>query len=258
MTLIRSWAVLLVAVFWSAAAQGQPAEAPSEASANPDEIILVTGATGRVGRHIVDQLVEQGYTVRGMTRNVERASSEIREDIEWIQGDVREPASLGAAFAGVSKVISAIGSTRDPGNGAEAVDYEGAKNQVAAAKAAGASYFVLITSAGVTHEDHYLNQVADNMLLWKFRGEEALRDSGLPYSIVRPGGLRPFPKDENGILLIQGDNVVDGLISRADVAAVTIECLTNPDALNKTFEIFNYLNMEAGAWRGRFVELAAD
>ncbi|MFC7718443.1 SDR family oxidoreductase [Nonomuraea recticatena] len=62
--------------------------------------ILVTGATGTVGRHVVEQLVERGERVRALTRNPGRAS--FPEGVEIVAGDLTVTASLTAAFEGVT------------------------------------------------------------------------------------------------------------------------------------------------------------
>ena len=96
---------------------------------------------------------------------------------------------------GVDYVVSALGSSgqRDPENRPELVDYGGVKALAEAARSAGAKQFVLVSSIGVTHPDHPLNHTLDNVLQWKLRGEQAVRATGLPYTIVRPGVLTNDP-----------------------------------------------------------------
>ena len=65
--------------------------------------ILVTGATGRVGRHLVQQLVQRAAKVRVLTRNP--ASADFPATIEVMQGDLLDLAALRRAFAGVSTLF---------------------------------------------------------------------------------------------------------------------------------------------------------
>jgi uncharacterized protein YbjT (DUF2867 family) len=227
---------------------------------NTDEVILVTGATGRTGSHVVKQLKGFGYkNILGMTRDKENAISAGGPDIDWIEGDVRDPDSLQNAFKGVDRIISAIGSGREPGNGTEAVEYLGLKSMVDAAMANDVKVLVITSSAGVTDEDNELNKFADNILIWKFKGEEYLRNSGLTYSIVRPGGLKPeIPGGQYGVYLSQGDDSRGGQISIEDVASVLIEAANNPDAHGKTYETFNYVARYPAAWRESFAILEKD
>ncbi len=224
------------------------------------EVILVAGATGRTGQFVVGQLQELGYTsIRGIARNRDKAIEDHGNDIEWVEADVRDPATLKAAFAGVDKAISTIGASRAPDNLPEFVDYGGVKNMVDAAQENGLKNFILMSSSGVTDEDNELNRLFHNMAIWKLKGEDYLRDSGLTYSVVRPGGLdRLNSKGEYGIYLTQGDRQSGGQISRQDVAAVLIECLTNPDAVDKTFEVFNFLARFPESWRNDFGLLKTD
>lgn len=71
------------------------------------------------------------------------------------------------------------------------VDFGGQKRQFDAAKAAGVSHVVVVSSMGGTQRDNTLNQLGNgNILVWKRRAEEHLIASGLPYTILHPGGVR--------------------------------------------------------------------
>jgi uncharacterized protein YbjT (DUF2867 family) len=251
-------AAAVLSIF-SAATLGQRQEAATR-HVYPEEVVLVAGATGRTGSHVVEQLRALGYAkVLAMTRNKENAIATHGSDIDWIEADVRDIDSLKAAFEGVDRVISAIGSTREDGNGTEAVEYLGVKNLTDAALDAGVKVLVITSSMGVTHEDHELNRFADNILLWKLKGEDYLRSSGQNYSIVRPGGLKPdIPGGQFGVYFDQGDDPRAGQISIADVASVLIEAANNPEAHGKTFETFNYLTRFPANWPGTFAMLRKD
>lgn len=210
------------------------------AASAPRDAVLVAGGTGGTGRHVVAQLLADGrYAVRVMTRNREAARTTLGDQVELVTGDVREPATLGAALAGVRYVVAAVGSNqrRDPGNNPEVVDYGGIRNLALAAKAAGVQQMVLVSSQGVTNVREPLNQWLNNILVWKYLGEEALRKSGVPYTIVRPSGLNDKPGGQ-AVLFAQGDTAKErGFIPREDVAAVCVAALGRADALGKTFEI---------------------
>ena len=244
---------------FSASAVAQQEEAAAR-HVYPEEVVLVAGATGRTGSHVVQQLRDLGYSkVLAMTRNKEGAIAKHGSDIDWIEADVRDVESLKTAFKGVDRVISTIGSTREAGNGTEAVEYLGVKNLADAAIEAGVKVLVITSSMGVTHEDHELNRFVDNILIWKLKGEDYLRNSGQNYSIVRPGGLKPdVPGGQFGIYFDQGDDPRAGQISMADVASVLIEAANNPDAHGKTFETFNYLTRFPANWPSTFAMLAKD
>jgi len=109
----------------------------------------------------------------------------------------------------------------------------------------------------VTHEDHYLNKAFDNVLKWKLKGEQVLRTSGIPYTIVRPGGLTDEDGGQHEILFKQGDKD-GGLITRADVARVCVAALEIPAARNKTFEVINGSTPPAKDWQTLFAGLKPD
>ena len=236
------------------------AEAESTNRIDTGEVILVAGATGRTGNLVVQQLKSLGYKkILGMTRSKERAILKFGPDTEWVEADVRDLESLRITFKGVDRIISAIGRSREPGNGSEAVEYKGVKNMVDAAMENGVKILVLTSSAGITEEDNELNRILDNVLVWKFRGEEYLRESGLNYSIVRSGGLKPeIPGAKYGVYFSQGDDSRAGQISIEDVASVLIEAANNPDAHRKTYETFNYITRYPAAWPGTFAILEKD
>lgn len=232
----------------------------AQAEATADEYtILVGGATGRTGFRIVQLLNQQGYRVRGMTRNRQRAQETFGSEIEWVEADVRDPDSLAAAFNGVNKFINAVGTeSRGRENTPEQVNYLGMISLVDAAKSAGVTYFGLISSGGVTDAEAYIAQDRQDSLTWTFKGEEYLRASGLAYTVVRPGGMRDYPAGENGILLLQKEEFGAGLITRSDVAAVMVECLANPHAIRKTFTIANYIALDPESWRDGLANLQED
>ena len=222
-------------------------------------LVLVAGATGKMGRLVVRTLLENGFTVRAFVRDVERAKKLLGATTDCVKGDVREIASIKPALVGVTYIISAIGAGPggEAGNGPEFVDYGGVKNLSDAVSAANLDQFVLISSMGVTHEDHYLNKAFDNVLKWKLKGEEVLRTSGVPYTIVRPGGLTDKEGGQYEILFKQGDKD-GGMISRADVARVCVAALEIPAARNKTFEVINGSTPPVKDWQKRFAGLMPD
>ncbi|MFW2403541.1 MAG: SDR family oxidoreductase [Gammaproteobacteria bacterium] len=259
--LYRAMFVAVWFALFAVTAHGQQSDAsmsPVEAESAVAELVLVAGATGRTGTEIVTELLANGYRVRAFVRDIEKAREKLGDEIEFAQGDVRQLATIEAALTGVDALISAIGAGRgDPSNGPEFVDYGGVKNLADAAVAANLRQLVLVSSMGVTQEDHILNKMFNNVLIWKFKGEEALRASGVPYTIVRPGGLTNAEGGEVEIVFQQGDTEA-GAIPRADVARVCVAALDSEDALNKTFEINSGKNPPAPEVSAAFAALETD
>lgn len=122
--------------------------------------------------------------------------------------------------------------------------------QVEAIKAYGGStlpQFVMISSAGVTRPGRpginleeeppavRMNDQLGGILTWKLRGEEAVRESGIPYTIIRPCALTEEPGGK-ALVFEQGDNI-RGKVSREDIAELCLQVLEQPKACNVTFEV---------------------
>jgi uncharacterized protein YbjT (DUF2867 family) len=224
------------------------------------DTVLVVGATGQTGRLLVGDLRTAGYQVTAFVRDADRARATLGDDVTLFVGDVKDPATIAPAMQGADAVISAIGARGAKGpDRPEMIDYQGVANLASAAAEADVRHFVLLSSMGVTQEDNPLNRLFGNVLIWKGRGEQALRDSGVPYTIVRPGGLVNEPGGQGRIQLVQGDPPGQTVIPRADVATVCIEALRySVQSAGKTLETFRVDGEPRSDWAAAFAELVAD
>jgi uncharacterized protein YbjT (DUF2867 family) len=197
---------------------------------------FVAGATGETGRRIVQELVKRNIPVRALVRNLETAREILPAEAELIVGDVLKPESLSAAIADSTVILSATGAklSFDP-TGPYTVDYEGTKNLVDVAKTKGIEHFVMVSSLGVSQFFHPLN-LFWLILVWKKQAEEYLQNSGLTYTIVRPGGLKN-EDNPDPVVMSSADTLFDGSIPRTKVAQVCVEALTHPEAHNKIVEV---------------------
>lgn len=218
-------------------------------------LIAVLGASGRTGVYVLEELKSRDVDIRALSRNIETAKQKVGGDFEWVPADVTDPKSLLLAFEGVDILISTIGSTG--GDNSEMIDYEGSINFVEAAKESGVSRIIYMSSIGAGGAENFstviLNLVANKTMKWKSLGEDYIRNSGIDFTIVRPGGLRGEP-GALGIRFEQGDEVI-GWIPRGDVAAVMVESIFNDDASNKTFEVINDESLPIEAWKDEFINL---
>lgn len=152
-------------------------------------LILVAGGTGFVGRGIVRELLRRGKQVSVLTRNAERAESKPGPAVEYREGDVRDPSTLGGAMQDVKVVIGTQqfpGSpmeNRSKGHTFEEVDARGTENLVTAAKAARVGRYVYVSGAGAARD------AQRHWFRVKWRAEEAVRQSGMTYAIVRPSWI---------------------------------------------------------------------
>ena len=201
--------------------------------------VLVVGATGSIGRLVVEEAVKNGHIVRALARDPGTARRLFHE-VEVVPGDLTRPDTLAAAFEGVDAVVFTHGSDGSGKIGAERVDYGGVRN-VLAALGGRSVRIALMTAIGVTNREGDYNRRTESHD-WKRRGERLVRSSGLPYTIVRPGWFDYNTADEHRLVLLQGDrrhagNSSDGVIARRQIAEVLVASLTSEKALRKSFEL---------------------
>jgi uncharacterized protein YbjT (DUF2867 family) len=199
-------------------------------------IVLCVGATGSIGRPVVEAALEEGWSVRALVRHAGQAR-EFPAGVQCVVGDLTNSATLAEALAGVAAVVFTHGSNgRSPGP--EAVDY-GAVRNVLLALNGNRPRIALMTTIGTTDRKGAHD--------WKRRGERLVRASGLPYTIVRPSWFDYNAPDQHRLVMLQGDTRLtgtprDGQIARRQLAKVLVRSLRSEAALRKTFE----LNAEKG------------
>lgn len=197
---------------------------------------FVAGATGQTGRRIVKELVQRNIPVRALVRNLETGQEILPPEVELVVGDVLNPEILSEAIGDSTVLLCATGAkpSLDP-FGPYRVDCEGTKNLANAAKKKGIEHFVLVSSLCVSQLFHPLN-LFWLILVWKKQAEEYLQQSGLNYTVVRPGGLR---NDETSspLVMSSGDTLFEGSLPRTKVAQTCVEALFQPEARNKIVEI---------------------
>lgn len=197
---------------------------------------FVAGATGETGRRIVQELVQRNIPTRALVRDLEKGKAVLPPEAELVVGDVLKPESLRAAIADSTVLLSATGASPsfDP-TGPYKVDYEGAKHLVDVAKEAGIEHYVMVSSLCTSKFFHPLN-LFWLILYWKKQAEEYLQQSGLTYTIVRPGGLKNEDNTDS-IVMASADTLSEGSIPRTKVAQVCVEALLKAESRNKIVEV---------------------
>ena len=143
--------------------------------------VLVTGATGFLGRHVVQQLLETNHEVRVMVRSPGSESVLQTPPTDVCYGNVTDPDALAEACRGISEVIHLVAVIRGGPRQFEAINRRGTANIVAAAREAGSvRRFVHLSAVGAANVPRlrYLHS--------KWQGEQEVVDGGLPYTIIRP------------------------------------------------------------------------
>jgi uncharacterized protein YbjT (DUF2867 family) len=145
-------------------------------------MILVTGANGFVGAHVVRTLSAAGERVRAMVRDLEGAEKLADVDCELIRGDVTDPASLRPAVAGCSAIVHLVAILAGKPVEFERVMAQGTRDLLAAAKDAGVTRWVQMSALGTSRETKDL--VPYYRAKWD--AERAVEGSGLAHVILRP------------------------------------------------------------------------
>jgi NAD(P)H dehydrogenase (quinone) len=192
--------------------------------------IVVTGATGSLGRHVVEQLLEKvpAEQITAVVRNAEKAADFAARGVKIALADYNAPASFDGLFSAGDKVLLISGNEFDKGR----VQQHTAV--IDAAKAAGVALLAYTSAPGTLTA-----ALADD-----HRGtEEALTTSGVPYVLLRNGwyhenyteNLAPV-LEYNAVVAAAGEGRVSSA-SRADYAAAAVAVLTGEGHENKTYEL---------------------
>lgn len=200
--------------------------------------VAIVGAHGKVAQQLMRVLYDQGDDFVGVVRNDEHAEDVYRLGGEGVLLDIESADSdaLAAAFAGCDAVVFAAGA--GGGSGVErkrTVDFAGSVKSAEAATTAGIRRFVQVSAWGVDSP-----VAVDATPDWrayveaKRDADTALRQSGLDWTILRPGALT-FDEGTGGVTL--GASVERGSIPREDVARLIAVCLGEPGSIGKTWEV---------------------
>lgn len=142
-------------------------------------ILAITGATGFVGRHVLEQALAAGHRVRALARRPQPS----REGVEWIAGDLGDSQALGVLAAGADALVHIAGAVNADRAGFVAANIEGTRAVLAAAEATGVRHFVHVSSLSAREPQLSLYG-------WSKReGEVLVEASPLSWTIVRPSGV---------------------------------------------------------------------
>jgi uncharacterized protein YbjT (DUF2867 family) len=144
-------------------------------------MILVTGGTGFVGTHLIRRIVREEILVRALVRSPEKVEDIRRLGARPVVGDISDPVSLEKATLGADRVVHLVGIIQEsPEATFEKVHVEGTRNLLQAARKNEVKHFfyqsALGTRPGAQSEYHKT----------KWKAEELVRESGIPYTILRP------------------------------------------------------------------------
>jgi NADH dehydrogenase len=207
--------------------------------------VLVVGATGDVGSAAAKIAVEKGHRVRALVRKTSNRDKlgSAKDTIEFFEGDMLDKASLERALEGMEAVIISIRLTegeQKKGRTYQDVELKGVTNIVEAAQKKGLRKIVHVSASGVGP------QCVSDMYKAKYQSEEAIRKSGIDYTIFQPSGMfKDFAFYHIPTVIKMGvTNKWPGPIdlhmsplSHINLAQCMVDALTNPKASKKTLEI---------------------
>jgi len=215
--------------------------------------VLVAGGTGRLGRLVVEKLLDGGAEVRVLTRDGDRARALRLRGAEVAMGDVRRPETLTFAVQDVDVVVSAVQGFVGTGRvSPKSVDRDGNAHLVEAAKEVGAAV-VMVSIVGVAPDSPM------ELLRCKDAAERELRASGVDWTIVRSAAFLELWVElvGKGIVFGGGENPIN-FVSVQDVADVVTQAVLDRGRRGQVIEVigpgcltFNQLAADLRALSGR-------
>lgn len=204
-------------------------------------MILVAGATGRLGGLVVRMLLERGERVRALVRDPSASVDLAAAGAEVVVGDLKDAASVRAASDGVNAVVTTANSmSRGGDDNVDSVDRAGNANLVDAASEHNVERFVFVSALGadLNHPMPFMRAKAETEL--------RLRDSAMAWTVLQPDFYM-----ELLAMAVVGGPVLSGqpvtlvgegrrrhsLVSMTDVAAYAVAALLDVEARAETFAI---------------------
>lgn len=208
--------------------------------------ILIVGATGDVGSETAKNAVAKGHKVRALVRSTSNRDKlgQTRDKIEFFEGDMLDKVSLATAMEGMEALIIAIRLTPgeiQKGRTYKDVELNGVQNLVEVAKQKGINKIIHVSADGVGP------QCVSDMYQAKHQAEEAIKNSGINYTIFRPSGMfKDFQAFHIPMVLKMGEatkwpfgpiHFHMSPLSHLDLAKCMADALENPAASNKSLSI---------------------
>jgi uncharacterized protein YbjT (DUF2867 family) len=238
--------------------------------------VFVSGAGGQTGQHVFRKLLAMdGVEPIGAVRSEESKTALLQSgdvpESSVVICDITDPESCAKAMSGGVDAAMICSSAKPAPSGAmtaegrpvfafpngqpELVDWIGQKNQIDAARAQGGpnTHVILCSSMGGTNPQHPLNNLGKetlpdgtttggDILKWKRKAEVYLKESGLPFTIIHPGGLLNEPGGQRELCLgVDDKNTLtdNNSVPRQDVAEVMVQALIHQGYRNRAFDLLS-------------------
>jgi uncharacterized protein YbjT (DUF2867 family) len=197
------------------------------------ETILVAGATGLIGEPVARQLHDDGFHVRVLVRDAQRARARLGPDVEYVEGDVEDAAAVERAIAGCTGVHVSLGAAGGP-QGIDRVEHRGTARLAAAAARHGVARFCYVTGS-LVHQT-YGPKLPEHQA--KLLAERAIQQSGVPYTFFRPTYFMDnLPRHLQGrVAVVLGRRQPPlRMVAASDFAGMVSRAFRLPEAANRDF-----------------------
>lgn len=198
--------------------------------------ILVIGANGQIGQHVV-QLLEkdENHSAKAMIRKEEQAPALEQWGAETVIADLEGSVEdIAAAAAGCEAIVFTAGSGGHTGaDKTLLIDLDGAVKAMEAAEQADIQRFILVSAMYADQREKWPEEIKPYYVAKHF-ADRILMNSNLDYTIIRPGGL--VNEEATGGIQI-GEDASRRTIPRADVAAIVVSALNEPTTIRRAFDV---------------------
>lgn len=194
--------------------------------------ITIVGAHGSIAQLLHPKLIEKGHSVRGLIRKEEQVETLKKMGVEPVIVDIEHAEDISKAVGDADAVVFAAGA--GAGSGKErkwSVDRDGAIKLMEACAKNDIQRYIMISVMGL--DEPRGSEVFQVYQKAKAEADEALINSGLNYTIIKPGKLT----DEDGTGKISVGDLEVGEIPREDVASVIAESIEHENTFHKTFDL---------------------
>jgi uncharacterized protein YbjT (DUF2867 family) len=199
--------------------------------------VVIVGGHGKVALRLEKLLADRGDSPRGIIRETDQANDLEAIGAEPIVLDIENVDDIADALAGADAVVFSAGAGAGSGPGRKrTVDYGGAVKLADAAASQEIRRYLMVSAIGANRPEGWTDEMRPYYEA-KADADEYVRDSGLDFTIVRPGRLT----DDPGTGQVQVAETLEGggSVTREDVAAVLAECLTAENTIGKSFDLLN-------------------
>ncbi|MFC4408969.1 SDR family oxidoreductase [Chungangia koreensis] len=200
--------------------------------------VFVIGANGQIGQHLIRLLQEhEEHTPVAMVRKKDQADSYKEQGVEAVVADLEGSVEeIAKAAKGCDAIVFTAGSGGHTGaDKTLLIDLDGAVKSVEAAEKAGIERFIIVSALQANRRENWSEQIKPYYVAKHF-ADKMVEQSGLTYTIVRPGGLL---NEEGTRRVTAAEDIRSGSIPREDVARTIVAALDEENTYYKAFDLIS-------------------